>query len=192
MLGRMQSGGISGNFGGAGADLRPLGALRMKIVSQCREQARWVYNSSRFLCQKRKFRFRTPDDEATTTSRFRLLPVVSFVFWWHPLASTLELALKNNEHTHIFLRSAPKRFADLRGVESAPASIRAERPLRFSLVGHCHPGRWFRQMEGRCPAKRHPVVLKHVCQHPARSVALHGGIAIDLCEMNREDEVPQR
>jgi len=34
-----KSGGISGNFGGAGADLRPLGTLRMKIVSQCREQA---------------------------------------------------------------------------------------------------------------------------------------------------------
>jgi hypothetical protein len=32
-------GGISGNFGGAGADLRPLGTLRMRIVSQCREQA---------------------------------------------------------------------------------------------------------------------------------------------------------
>jgi hypothetical protein len=28
-----KSGGISGNFGGAGADLRPLRALRMKIVS---------------------------------------------------------------------------------------------------------------------------------------------------------------
>jgi hypothetical protein len=37
-----KSGGISGNFGGTGADLRPLGALRMKTVSQCREQAGWV------------------------------------------------------------------------------------------------------------------------------------------------------
>jgi hypothetical protein len=36
-----KSGGISGNFGGTGADLRPLGALRMKTVSQCREQAGW-------------------------------------------------------------------------------------------------------------------------------------------------------
>ena len=33
-----KSGGISDNFGGAGADLRALGALRMKVVSQCREQ----------------------------------------------------------------------------------------------------------------------------------------------------------
>jgi hypothetical protein len=32
-----KSGGRSGNFGGAGADLRPLATLRMKIVSQCRE-----------------------------------------------------------------------------------------------------------------------------------------------------------
>jgi hypothetical protein len=37
-----KSGEISGNFGGAGAALRPLGALQMKIVSQCREQAGWV------------------------------------------------------------------------------------------------------------------------------------------------------
>jgi len=37
-----KSGGISGNFGGAGEDPRPLGALRMKIVSQCREQAGWA------------------------------------------------------------------------------------------------------------------------------------------------------
>jgi len=28
-------------------DLRLLGALQMKIVSQCREQARWVYNHRR-------------------------------------------------------------------------------------------------------------------------------------------------
>lgn len=33
-----KSGGISGNFGGIGANLRPLGARRMKTVSQCREQ----------------------------------------------------------------------------------------------------------------------------------------------------------
>ena len=34
-------------FGGAGSDLRLLGAIQMKIVSQCREQARWVYNCRR-------------------------------------------------------------------------------------------------------------------------------------------------
>ncbi len=33
-----QSGGISGNFGGAGADFKARGALRMKTVSQGREQ----------------------------------------------------------------------------------------------------------------------------------------------------------
>ena len=42
------TGGISGNFGSAGAALRPLGARRMKIVSQCRERARWVYTRLRF------------------------------------------------------------------------------------------------------------------------------------------------
>jgi len=34
-------------FGAAGADLRLLGALEMEIVSQCREQARWVYTYRR-------------------------------------------------------------------------------------------------------------------------------------------------
>jgi hypothetical protein len=42
-----KSGGISGNFGGAGADLRLLGALLMKIVSQCREQEEWVQDRHR-------------------------------------------------------------------------------------------------------------------------------------------------
>lgn len=40
--------GISGNFGGVGSDLRPLGAVRMKIVSHCRRTAEWVYDQCRF------------------------------------------------------------------------------------------------------------------------------------------------
>ncbi len=42
-----KSGGISGNFGGAGPDLGPLGAVRMKIVSHCRRTAGWVYDLCR-------------------------------------------------------------------------------------------------------------------------------------------------
>jgi hypothetical protein len=51
-----KSGEISGNFGSAGAALRLLGALRMKIVSQCREGGMGV-NSAPCLKSKRRFRF---------------------------------------------------------------------------------------------------------------------------------------
>jgi hypothetical protein len=47
-----KSGGISGNFGGAGSALGPSSAVRMRIVSQCREQAGWVYDRCRFRGQK--------------------------------------------------------------------------------------------------------------------------------------------
>ena len=47
-----KSGGISGNFGGAGSDLGPLGAVPMKIVSHYRRTAGWVYDQCRFLNQK--------------------------------------------------------------------------------------------------------------------------------------------
>jgi hypothetical protein len=40
--------GYRGNFGGAGSDLGPLGAIRMRIVSQSREPAGWVYDQCRF------------------------------------------------------------------------------------------------------------------------------------------------
>ena len=35
--------------------------------------------------------------------RFVFLFVVSAVFWWHSLAATFALALRNNAYTHIFL-----------------------------------------------------------------------------------------
>jgi hypothetical protein len=38
--------------GSAGADLRPEGALRLNFVSQCREQAGWVYDRPRFKAKK--------------------------------------------------------------------------------------------------------------------------------------------
>jgi hypothetical protein len=39
-----KSGGISGNFRRCWCGSQTVGALQMKIVSQCREQARWVYD----------------------------------------------------------------------------------------------------------------------------------------------------
>ena len=39
-------------FGGAGANLRLLASLPMKIVSQSREQARWVYTHRQIRSQK--------------------------------------------------------------------------------------------------------------------------------------------
>jgi hypothetical protein len=52
-----KSDGISGNFGGVGSDFRPLGGVRMKIVSHCRRTTGWVYDQCRFE-PKRRFRLK--------------------------------------------------------------------------------------------------------------------------------------